>query len=184
MRFALLLLFWGWIICLSAQVTPPAGDTKYRNANRNVDSLAGGFGAKQTEMLALLDRQLPRLDKMEETLRFQEQAVYGIDSVMKVPRRIAVVRDSAMNLLVRVRKTNDVVRRQLRDLHFEWFAYSLDLQAVYTRYGELISLRRDDDGLREFYRRYRDHFFRMQGMVRRADDVYNTSEYLLNAKLN
>ena len=149
-----------------------------------IDSAMTSFGEKQADLVKLLERQIPRLELLLAELGPQERALRAADSLFAYPANLARYRDSVMHTLVRIRRFHALADRQLREMHYIWLPHTMDLMAVYTRFGELSVLRRDDPGLRSFIRLYRQHHLLMDNLALRLGDLYQVSEYLLNAKLN
>lgn len=166
----------------------PASDpslTPLNDAERAaIDSAMTSFGEKQSDLIKLLERQIPRLQLMLDQLAPNERALRAADSLFAYPANLPLYRDSVMHTLVRIRRFHALADRQLREMHYTWLPHTMDLMAVYTRFGELTVLRRDDPGLRSFIRLYRQHHLLMDNLALRLGDLYHVSEYLLNAKLN
>lgn len=149
-----------------------------------IDSAMTSFGEKQADLVRLLERQLPRLQLLSQQLAPHESALRAADSLLAYPANLPLYRDSVMHTLVRIRRFLATGDRQLREMHFTWLPHTMDLMAVYTRFGELTVLRRDDAALRSFIRLYRQHHQLMDNLALRFNDLYQVSEYLLNSKLN
>jgi hypothetical protein len=149
-----------------------------------IDSAMTGFGEKQADLVKLMNSQVPRLELLLDQLTRHEATVRTVDSLYAYPGNLVPYRDSVMHSLVRVRRYYEGANRQVREMHFMWLPHTMDLMAVYTRYGELSVLKTEDAGLRTFLRAYRQHYQLMDNLALRLRDLYNMSEYLLNAKLN
>lgn len=149
-----------------------------------IDSAMTAFGEKQADLVKLMNTQVPRLQVLLDQLARHEATVRTVDSLYAYPGNLAPYRDSVMHSLVRVRRFYEGANRQVREMHFMWLPHTMDLMAVYTRYGELSVLKTEDPGLRTFLRAYRQHYQLMDNLALRLRDLYNITEYLLNAKLN
>lgn len=165
--------FW-WINAATAQ--PPGENGEDREVTI--------FRDKQEEMLLLLKRQKNRLAEIEGAIDDNKKEAMRMDEFLKYPRNLKDKRDEAQKEVVAIRKKNDEIFRELEKMHFQWFAYSRHLMAVYTRLGEFKILKKTDEDLNKFLLAYREYIFQVEKMVVRLNDTYNVCDYLLTAKLN
>jgi hypothetical protein len=164
-----------------AQVATP--DSTKQDSVKKFDPNITAFKSLQQEMGSLIAFQIPKLEGMDQQLSKNEKDLQHISELFEYRKNIVLYRDSAMRVLVRVRKFHNQAVDQIHQLHFAWQPYNRDLMSVFTRYGELSALNKSDLSLKEFIFEYRRLYGLMDILLRRLQDTYNESEFLLNSKL-
>ncbi|MCS6904573.1 MAG: hypothetical protein RML72_02885 [Bacteroidia bacterium] len=147
------------------------------------DENPSSFKGKQKEMLALIEKQKPRLAEMTQKVEAYHKRVLQFDELLKIPKNVKIYRDSAQKALVNIRKSNDAVLRELHALYFEWFPYTRHLSSVYTRYGEMKAKNITEESLTAFLIAHREIIASIEHISKKIKDIYNDCDFLLNAKL-
>lgn len=142
------------------------------------------FIEKRSDMYKLLQVHLPRLRQLEADMARNEGYMASIDSIMSYRSNVIPYRDSCLSALGRIRGFNTALMRQVQQMYFEWLPYNRELMAVHTRYGELLVRGQRDTELEEFLLLYREEIFLMEMLAARHRNLYNETEFILNAKLN
>jgi hypothetical protein len=165
-----------WLLCfayLHVEAQPP-----------KTEESATPFTDKQVAMLDLMTKQKPKYMRHSEGLSRLSSEVLQISELLKSQRGAQQYRDSGQKAVNRIRKSTDRIQAQIQDLYFEWVKYEREIMAVYTRYGELKAIDKQDANLRSFVVQHREFILDLESLKQKLKDIYNECEYLLTTKLN
>lgn len=165
-----------WVVVLSTQAQEP----RYQ---RELDKDISAFQEQQQAMEELMARQLPLLRQAVADLQMLNEQVTSLATRLSYRQRVPAIRDSALYVLNRLRRQNQTISRQAGLMYQDWFQYHRLVEAVFTRYGELLAIDNVDSNLRGFIERYREVFALLELVFSRSQAIYQESEFLLNAKL-
>lgn len=142
------------------------------------------FYDKEADLIALIERQNPQLDRLQRDLNDIENQLAAWEDTLKYRDNIPIYRDKALRDIARLRERNDRVHDEIKNLNLEWFTYQRHLMAVYTRFGELSARGQKDEHLRQFLLLHRTILFRMEDLLAHLKRNVVQINFLLNAKLN
>jgi len=142
------------------------------------------FKSKEDDMRALIAQQKPLLEQMQRQVALVTVDLKSWEDTLQVRDNVPRFRDQAMMEVAALRRTNDQMYEQLRELNMQWFTYSRHIMAVYTRYGELLARDQVDDSLKDFLVRHREIIFQMEDLLALLKENNVLADFLLNARLN
>lgn len=165
-----------WLLGLSLA----SGNAWAQNEPNTVTS----FSDKVASMIQLIDYQLPRYNLIEKKISDTYVEMNKLSELLMYPANIPIYRDTALKTCVAMRKAADDARQKVMELNLEWYKKQYDLMAVYTRYGEMLAINVKDAELTKFLARYRELLDKVGVVLKKIQDVYNETDFLLNSKLN
>jgi predicted RNase H-like nuclease (RuvC/YqgF family) len=142
------------------------------------------FRDKEEKILALIDRQLPKLERIKTEMKDVKSQLASWEDTLKYKTKIPIYRDKALRDVAALRRKTDNAYQELKDLNMQWFSYTRDIMAVYTRYGELTAAKKVDEHLKNFMIRHRSIMFKMEELLVLVNDNFIQADFLLNSKLN
>jgi septal ring factor EnvC (AmiA/AmiB activator) len=142
------------------------------------------FRQKEEEMIRVINRQMPKLKRMEKELKSLQNQLASWEDTLKYSSKIPQYRDEAMRDIARIQRRNEKIYDKIKDMNMTWFRYLRDLMAVYTRYGELKIAGKVNDHLKGFLQKHRKVMYKIEDNLNIVQDNKVQVDFLLNQKLN
>jgi hypothetical protein len=173
------------LVIVFASLAPVALAQPSRTPATPLDTnrIVSSFRDKEADMMQLIGRQKPLLAQMESSLLRTQSELAVWDSILRYRDNVPRYRDRAVDDVSTLRQSVETAYTQLKDMNMQWFAHWRNLQAVYTRYGELTAQGRVDEPLKVFLAKFREITYTMESLVLKINDNRVIADFLLNTRL-